>query len=145
MDLYQGQVAPADQIHDFNPDNPFNVFWTVFVPDNSVQVNLPARTAELTINNLALQDFRTLANALTGGPGVPATVSYEIEWRGELARVDVRDTVNRFVGHFIEDTATIAWTAAVPQKNFRFVSDPANTSTTVFAEIGRDRNGVFFS
>lgn len=31
------------------------------------------------------------------------------------------------------------------EKGFKFVSDPANTSTTIFAQIGREHNGVFFN
>jgi len=58
-------------------------------------------------------------------------------------RVKTRDKTNRFVCTFIEDTATMAWSAR--RNDFKFVSDPANTSTTIFAEIGRERNGVFFS
>jgi hypothetical protein len=33
----------------------------------------------------------------------------------------------------------------VPSTGFTFQSDPASTSTTAFAEIGTERNGVFFS
>jgi hypothetical protein len=42
----------------------------------------------------------------------------------------------------IEDSATIQWSAR--EKDFRFVSDPEETSTTVFAAIGQEHNGVFF-
>jgi len=40
------------------------------------------------------------------------------------------------------DNATLAWSAE--EEGFKFVSDPEDTSTTVFAEIGQERNGVFF-
>jgi len=49
-----------------------------------------------------------------------------------------------FVTDRIEGSATATWSAAVPSKNFTFTSDPAATSTSVFAEIGAERNGVFF-
>jgi hypothetical protein len=32
----------------------------------------------------------------------------------------------------------------VPSTGFRFRSDPAATSKTTFAEIGSERNGIFF-
>jgi len=56
--------------------------------------------------------------------------------------VKLHDTTNQFAANFIEDTATVGWSSE--QEGFKFVSAPASTSTTVFAEIGRERNGVFF-
>jgi hypothetical protein len=44
-------------------------------------------------------------------------------------------------------TVTIAVTATTPKSTghgFRFVSDPA-TTTVSYAQIGRERDGVFFS
>jgi hypothetical protein len=38
--------------------------------------------------------------------------------------------------------ATIAWSAR--QAGFTFQSDPAATSKTVYAELGHERNGVFY-
>ena len=38
----------------------------------------------------------------------------------------------------------VEWSASVPSTGFSFTSDPATTSKTVFAEIGSERNGVFF-
>jgi hypothetical protein len=31
------------------------------------------------------------------------------------------------------------------RRGFKFVSDPADTSKSIFAEIGSERNGVFFN
>jgi hypothetical protein len=40
--------------------------------------------------------------------------------------------------------ATISPFTPTPQHAFRFVSDP-DTTVTNFAQIGRERNGLFFS
>ena len=64
-------------------------------------------------------------------------------WSGVTKRVHLRDEQNHFVGNFIEDTASMAWSAE--EEGFKFVSDPADTSTSIFAEIGSERNGVFFN
>ena len=53
------------------------------------------------------------------------------------------DLVNGYAGEYHECSATIQWTAQEPR--LTFVSDAASTSTTRFAEIGRERNGKFFS
>ena len=97
----------------------------------------------MDMSDLETRDFHDLVNTLHRGPSVPADVSFLIRWSGVTARVKVRDDTNQFVGRFIEDTATVSWSAK--QKDFKFVSDPASTSTSLFAEIGRERNGVFFS
>ena len=70
-------------------------------------------------------------------------VSYELRWRGPIARdISVRDTDHGFRGRFLENTATLAFSAS--EAGFKFVSDSANTSTSVFAQLGRESNGIFF-
>jgi hypothetical protein len=97
----------------------------------------------MDFRNLETRDFHDIVNTLQRGPSVSAHVTYRIRWSGVKARVKLRDDTNQFVGNFIEDTATVSWSSK--QKGFKFVSDPASTSTSLFAEIGRERNGVFFS
>lgn len=97
----------------------------------------------MDFRNLETRDFHNIVNTLNRGPSVPADVSFHMRWSGVTARVKVRDETNQFVGNYIEDTATVSWSSH--QEGFKFVSDPASTSTTLFAEIGRERNGVFFS
>jgi hypothetical protein len=97
----------------------------------------------MDFKNLETRDFHDLKNTLQRGPSVPADVSFRIRWSGVTARVNLRDDTNQFVGNFIEDTATVSWSAK--QKGFKFDSDPASTSKSLFAEIGSESNGVFFS
>ena len=58
------------------------------------------------------------------------------------------DGVNHFAGDFFQvSNVTIAVTATTPVSTghgFRLVSDPASTFVS-FAQIGSERNGVFFS
>jgi hypothetical protein len=97
----------------------------------------------MDLSDLETKDFHNIVNTLRRGPSVPADVSFRIRWSGVKARVKVSDDTNQFKGNFIEDTATVGWSSH--QEGFKFVSDPASTSTSVFAEIGRERNGQFFS
>ncbi len=97
----------------------------------------------MDMSDLETRDFHNIVNTLKRGPSVPADVSFRIRWSGVKARVKLRDETNQFVGNFIEDTATVGWSSH--QDGFKFVSAPASTSTTVFAEIGHERNGVFFN
>lgn len=112
------------------------------MPNDSVRVNFGAGEASIKVADLDLEDYGNIVNALMDGPSVPAMASYHIRWHG-VNRVDeVSDPVNHFQGRFIENSATIEWSAS--EEGFTFVSDPADTTTTEFALIGRERNGVFF-
>ncbi len=136
-------MAPANQIHDFNPGiAPNGLFWTIRIPDDSVEIDLDEAEASMDLSDLEIRDFFTLTNALQGGMSVPAVVSFHINWSGVKNRVKISDETNQFTGNYIEDTATIGWSAQ--EAGFKFVSDPENTSTPVFAEIGKERNGFFF-
>ena len=153
MDLFDpGQLDPAGnptQIHDFNPgiihSGPAaGLFWTIHIPAHDVHVDLERATATMRVNNADVEDYHTLKNAVLDGPSDPASVSFVIRWQGVKARVEVDDFDLGFAGRFIEDSATVEWSASVPSTGFSFTSDPATTSQTVFAEIGSERNGVFF-
>lgn len=87
-------------------------------------------------------DYHDLVNALKHGPSVPANVSFHIRWSGVKKRVHLRDEQNEYDAQVIEDSATIRWSAR--RKDFKFVSAPASTSTTVYSEIRSERNGEFF-
>jgi len=90
--------------------------------------------------HLRTQDFVSLPKAISGGPSTPARVSFNVAWKGGGDPVPFRSDTDGFRGAYIEDTATIRWSAH--GDGFRFQSDPDTTSE--FAEIGTERNGVFF-
>lgn len=121
-------------IHDFNPGvAPDGLFWTAHVPSESIEIDLDQTTASFKVENFALLD--TI-------PNVPAMISLTMEWHRLGADLQVKDFVRGFAGSYRECSATIEWSGE--ESGFSFVSDPASTSATRFAEIGRERNGVFF-
>jgi hypothetical protein len=147
-------VASGDQLHDFNPGiNPFpnGLFWFVDLSPSSFHVNLNAGTAQLSVHNLAIEDYTNLTNALTSDPPhipeIASTVSFDVHWSGVLARVHRNNPTEGFAGSFVETNATIIWSARQTQSPFfSFVTDPPKVSpqTTVFAEIGHEGNGIFY-
>lgn len=137
------------QIHDFNPGTidsgpAKGLFWTSHIATREVHVDLDEASAVMRVDQLNVEDYGTLRNALLDGPSDPATVSFVMHWGGVRARLHVRDLVEHFDSDRIEGTATATWSAVVPSKRFSFESDPAATSTSVFADIGAERNGLFF-
>jgi hypothetical protein len=130
------------------------VFWTTLLPRGSAEVDLDAGTAELHAENIcAVFDAFTVPNSLSPtrplGFASGMIDSLDIEWSNVVQSfVAFSDPVNHFAGDFFQvSNVTIAVTATTPVSTghgFRFVSDPTTTIVN-FAQIGSERNGVFFS
>jgi hypothetical protein len=143
------------------------VFWTAVIPDSDVQVNPGAGRAEMHVRDLPELDYYSPSgqgDLASLGPTwqtgyFASTVSFDVVWGGPVTRrVQVKDAANGFAGQFDENQATVTWSVN-STSGFRFTSNPGNFSTSVpeipgvngvtvplnfFAEIGQERNGVFF-
>lgn len=64
----------------------------------------------------------------------------------DVTQFKVRDPAQGYAGQFWQSesagAATLEWSAS--EAGFSFVSDPAATSSSYFAALGRERNGLFF-
>ena len=139
------EPGPGAQIHDLNPGiKPDGLFWTIAVSEDSIEVNFGKSRASLEARHVPIEDYGTIANALFGGGPAPTLgfVSFTVTWHGVNERVNIRNDDDGFAGEFIRNTAQMAWTATVG--DFTFRSDPLTTSSSSFAEIGHERNGIFF-
>ncbi len=133
------------QVTNIDPGNvPGGLFWTIPIPEDSVKIHLRRGEASLELANVEMLDFGTFCNDAQHGPSVPASASLKTQWSGLIKRVNVRNAKEGFAGHFAITNATLEFSASVPANHFEFVSDPASTSTNVFAQIGQERNGKFF-
>ena len=143
------------------------VFWTAVIPDEDVQVNPGAGTAEMHLRDLHLLDYYSpqgTGDLASLGPTwqsgyFNATVSIDVAWGGPVTRrVNVKDAANGFAGAFDENQATVQWSVH-SESGFDFVSNPGDFSTSVpevpgvngvtaplnfFAQVGHERNGIFF-
>ena len=140
-------------MHDFDPGihpYPGGLFWTVPLQSGrqdegrgSVRVDLDDGKARMTAN-LHVRDFFTIPNALfrvQKPASVPATVSFDIRWRGPVTGRAAVTSPPGSSGQLLMNTATMKWSAENAQ-GFSFKSDPAGT-TSAFAQLGRVRNGIF--
>jgi len=70
-------------------------------------------------------------------------INVDLNWSGVLkrgrARVNDPATMRKFETHWINDNASLEWSAEEP--GFTFVS---KTSAMGFGQIARERNGKFF-
>ena len=147
--------------HSYDPGVSENdVMWTTEIPEGSVDFDFGDAEASLHLTNVLVFDAFTVPNSLdTHHPlgKVHAVInSLRMTWRGTTFRRSHSDCVDAFRGEYIEDSATIEVIATTPRgaatacppraarNGFRFVSDPANTSVSHFAQIGREHNGIFF-
>ena len=139
-------MVPENQIHDFNPGILENgLFWVARIHDHSVDDVKPAAgKARLVVENLEIEDYHTLENALLDGPSERAHVSFDVRWRDKIVTNEsINGAVNQqFRGIFTQTGARVEWSAR--KKDFEFRSDPASTSQVVYAEVGEEHNGVFF-
>ena len=89
-----------------------------------------------------MPDARDNEGSVVGGPWVPATVSFDVEWSTPLARAALRNEAEGWGGDYVETKSRIAWSAR--QEGFAYQSDPLSTSTSVWGVVGRQRSGAFF-
>lgn len=139
------EPGPGDQLHDLNPTfaPPTGLFWTVRIPDGGVTVDLAQGSATMQARDIAVLEFGTLPNALTGmTPPLPASVSFRVEWRATAPLMPVRNETQGFAAELALATAQMEWTATAGR--YSFASAPLATSSSTFAELGRERNGIFF-
>lgn len=132
------------QIHDFNPGiTDSGLFWTVAVPESSIKVNFAAGKASFHVDDLDVEDYHDVVNALTDGPSVDGSVSWDIQWSHPMGRSKIRNIENQFAGDFVQCVAQTAWSGRTATA--QFVSDLAATSINEFSLLAHERNGGFFS
>jgi hypothetical protein len=148
VDVYEPE--PGAPLHDLNPSTfpPTGLFWTIEIPGDGIQVHLGKGAASMEADDVPILDYGSIPNALFDGhhpDPTPGSVSFKVVWSGVDERVKIRNddpVYGGFAGTFIRNTAQMEWTATVG--DFTFVSDPLATSSSAFAEIGQERNGIFF-
>jgi hypothetical protein len=109
----------------------------------------------MKVQNLALNDYLTLPNAL--GPTwqtafSPAVVSFDAVWSGPATRrLDFTDSTDadQFSGSFVENQVTVSWSGTNLATGFSFTANPGTFATSSvdggFALLGHEQNGSFFS
>jgi hypothetical protein len=121
-----------------------------------VSVQFAAGKAEMRVNNLAIEDYHFLANAI--GPNFdndsaddPAVVSFDVAWSGPITRrVTVTDGTlgNNYAGEYVENQVTVTWSGTNRATGFSFTSNPGTFATSFFdggfAELAKEQNGIFF-
>ena len=74
-----------------------------------------------------------------------AEVAFDVEWSGILDRAHIHNEAMNFEGEFLQTGSTIHWSAFNPTSGFVFASEGPNPARLIYAVIGHERNGVFFT
>jgi hypothetical protein len=143
VDLFE--PGSGSQVHDFNGGVlTSGLFWTLPLDDDAIQVSHDGRRAVMLAEGVQVIDSFQFGSALA----TPATVDVHIEWRatepavarGSGTAVAPTDPA-AFLGRFAVADATA--TLSGSEFGFSFRSDPGVTTDRGFAQLGRERNGVF--
>jgi hypothetical protein len=133
------------QVHDLNGGVlASGLFWTLPLEHDALHVTDDGRRAVLDV-----EEIQVIENYRIFGPNsTPATLSFHIEWqatgpfvdRGKDATVAPTDPA-AFLARFAVAMSTAEFEVA--EFGFSFRSDPGVSTDQGFAEMGRERNGVF--
>jgi hypothetical protein len=115
----------------------------VRIPDDNVETHLDTHRAVMQVSDVDLEDYHNIVNALEDGPSKEAIASFKVHWSGHHKTLHVHDSKQQLRGTYSLGKVTVEWSAQ--EAGLSYQSDPASTSETEFALLGRERNGVFFT
>jgi len=139
VDLFE--PGSGSRVHDFTGGIAASgLVWTVPIPDGAVVASPDGKQLTADVHDVAVIDATPAAE-------VPATVSFQITWRGRGrardrgrgAAVSPTDPA-AFVGRFFRARArgTFSGTAG----GFSFQSSTKRGATSLFAELGTEQTGA---
>jgi hypothetical protein len=149
VDLYAKDAVgdPKQQSHDFEPGiAESGLFWTRPVSSSTIRV-LPDRGVARFHGRVALHDYGNFFNAIRPRPNPPpkpSHVTFDVRWLGGGDPKQIRDPTFGFAGEFIDSQATIEFTASNDGSDIVYRSI-AKGQHTLYAGVGRERNGIFFA
>ena len=120
------------------------LFWTLPLDNDALDVSHDGRQAVLDVEDIqAIESYR-----IFGPNTTPAKLSFHIGWRatgpffdrGKDATVAPTDPA-AFLARFAVARSTAEF--EVSEFGFSFKSNPGVSTDQGFAELGRERNGVF--
>lgn len=123
------------------PIAPNGLYWTAPIPDTGLTLSPDGRNAAVTVRNYPLVDQPSFPKP---GPTYAAEVDFKITWTARGPRIPYSQPVQGFQLEFHSAQARIEYVARVPSRDLVITSDPIETSDSVFAMIGTERNGTFY-
>jgi hypothetical protein len=145
VDLFE--PGSGSQVHDNNGGIlASGLFWTVPLDDDAISISRDGRRLVLRARDVPVID----SFQFFGPNQIPASVSFRVEWRAMGEFVERGSGTNvpptdpaAFLGRFAVARSTATFQGS--EFGFGLRSDPGVSTDGGFAELGRERNGVFLS
>ena len=138
MDLFE--PGSGSRVHDYTGGiQPSGLVWTVPIADDAIVVSPDGRRLDVDVRDVAVVDATPAE--------LPATVSFQMTWRGrgrarQLGRGAAVDptAASAFLGRFLRARAKGTFSGATG--TFTFASNPKRRAHSVFAELGTEQTGA---
>ena len=113
------------------------------MPIDAHDVDVNHNEARLRVKNLEIEDYGNFDNALNDTNEEEGEASFDVHWHRRFETLKIRNPApdQMVLGDFTRTLATVKWSGKV--EGFEFRSDPGS-EIIQRAEIGSERNGVFF-
>ena len=127
-------------MHDFNGGiTPAGLVWTVRLPDGALTVAPQGNVVTVDARDVAVVDDRAAPAGET-----PATVSFQMTWKGRGGRRRLAAASPAFAGCFFRH-ARAHGTFSGAEDGFGFASAAGTRARSTFAELGMEQNGRFLA
>ena len=121
------------------------MFWTTCIDKDDVEVNPGNGRASMSVSDFEIPDYFNWPNAAVLGElegSEPGVVSFHIEWTKSSDRRQFRYEPEQWRANVVLNEAKAEWEGETAKAHY--ISDLPATSHSLFAEVGHERNGVFF-
>jgi hypothetical protein len=143
---------PTYQVHDWEPGiADSGLFWTIPISPGSIKADPSTGKARLRVEALKVGDYHDFFSAVSGGTPLPSRVSFDVEWAGGGAPVQLRDETFTFEGVYVPGPATISFVASDDGSGITYSSvaeGQYNPTLEQFGAgdpaVGSERNGRYF-
>ena len=138
-----GQLAPANQVHDFHPPVGFcGLYWVVPVPEGGFTFSDDGKMATLQMKEVDIIDQPKWPQFKA--ESIPAKMDLRIVWKAADERINYNDPQKQFRVVGFKATSQLEASVEVPSIGFYWKSDPLGTSKSNFAIIGDEVNGKYY-
>ena len=117
------------------------LYWTAPIPDDALTLSADGKSASVEVRDYRVVDQPKFPKP---GPDYHASLDFRITWRAEGRLIPYTQPKLKYSLEFYRAHAQIEYTARIPSRNLVITSAPLRTSDSVFAVMGRERNGSFF-
>jgi hypothetical protein len=144
---------PTFQVHDWEPGiADSGLFWTIPMSPGSIKADPSTGRARMRVEALKIGDYHDFFSAVSGAPPLPSRVSFDVEWAGGGAPLNLRNDTFTFEGAYVPGPATISFVASNDGSGVVYWSDAEGQYNPTLEQggagdpaVGTERNGAYFN